>query len=493
MKKKISLMLAVTMIFAFSAQSVGAVNVIMNSSFVSFPDQEPVVENGTTLVPIRPIAEKLGLEILWDDPTDTVTLKKGEFFIELVIGSNKVKTSSGEKELLTAPKIINSRTMVPLRFIAEELGLTVVWNNELQRVVIVGEVDTTVKAPIVKDEKPNETDGENATEKVENAVTNTEKNTEETTEAEEADENTIFAEIHATNSTLMFEVPQDYLPEDTDDEESYAFRTLDAVDVQHLYNWEKVTECAAFATADTTEGIVYVVRALDPYEGEEYDISSMNEALPEKPERPQFPEIDFGLMTKEMELAITRQIFVDMGVDVPENLEELETEEIYSLLGFETAEEFTEQSRISMENADFSSVTGYDEYLAYQDEYRAYSEEIKEYNDKKSQINAVKEYAARKISSLYAKASDEEWTKLFNERLNFDPEVRYDGLEIIKINDKPVIHATVYAEDPDDEQGVYEYYEYREDDCIVTIYGGTLFGSEAGDDIAAALSTLTIM
>lgn len=147
MKKKLALILVLVMAFASVGQSVGAINVIMNSSFVEFPDQEPVIENGTTLVPIRPIAEKLGLEILWDDPTDTVTLKKDSFYIELVIGSTVAKTSSGEKTLLTAPKIINSRTMVPLRFIAEELGLTVSWNEEYQRVVIAGEVDTFV-APV---------------------------------------------------------------------------------------------------------------------------------------------------------------------------------------------------------------------------------------------------------------------------------------------------------------------------------------------------------
>lgn len=503
MKKKISLMLAVTMIVAFSAQSVGAVNVIMNSSFVSFPDQEPVIENGTTLVPIRPIAEKLGLEILWDDPSDTVTLKKGDFFIELVIGSSRAKTSSGEKELSQAPKIINSRTMVPLRFIAEELGLTVVWNNDLQRVIIVGEVDTTVKQPPAKvdDVATEDKDDRTGKETINPSVSDNGQVAENPTEEEETptDENTIFAQITSSDSIVSFEVPADFLPEDTDDEESYAFRTLDAVDVQHLYNWEKVSECASFATADANMGIVYVVRALDPYEGGEYDLSKLNQTveLPTAPERPSFPDIDVRQLAADLEKAMVLQMFVDMDVEVPENIDELDSDDIMAILGFDSKADFNEQMQQSMENTDFSAVAGYDEYIAYQEEYKIYAEEKAIYDEEVkallTEYNAVRDYASRNFATVYSKLSDEEWLTYFNSILNADPEVRYEGLEIIKINDKPVIHATIYAEDPDDEQGVYEYYEYRDKDSIVTIFGGTLFGSEAGEECIGALSSLSIM
>lgn len=496
MKKKISFILAAVVMLSFLGVNAGAVNVIMNSSFVNFPDQEPVIVNDTTLVPIRPIAEKLGLEILWDDPTDTVTLKKDNFYIEMVIGSTKVKTSAGEKDILTAPVIISSRTMVPLRFIAEELGLKVTWNGELQRVIIVGEVDTA-KMSLPKKEDVKAETGENVSEeKKENTPANTQE-VSEPTEEETAD-NTIFASVASSDSTLTIEIPADFLPEDTDDENGYAFRTLDAVDVQHLYDWEKVSECASYATSDANSGIVYVVRQTEPYEEKDCDLSKLNASveLPDPPERPQFPDIDLKQMAEDMEKAIVAQMFTDLNIEMPENVYELEDEEIMALLGFDNEEAFSEQMQMSMENTDFSVVAGYAEYLAYQEEYKAYSEEMKEYNDSMMkalmEISEVRSYAGRNFAKIYSQVSDEEWLKFFNSTLNSDPEVRYEGLEILKINDKPVIHATIYAEDPDDEQGVFEYYEYRDHSSIVTIFGGTLFGSEPGEDVVAALGNISI-
>ncbi len=502
MKKKLALILVLVMAFVSVGQSVGAINVIMNSSFVEFPDQEPVIENGTTLVPIRPIAEKLGLEISWDDPTDTVTLKKGDFYIELVIGSTVAKTSSGEKTLLTAPKIINSRTMVPLRFIAEELGLAVSWNDEYQRVVIAGEVDTFV-APLPPAED------KTVPGKAEDVVEPTEKATDETTTTEKpaedetvVDENVVFAQISAQSSMIMFEIPVDFLPEDTDSEESFAYRSLDAFDAQHTYNWEKVTDYQCFADGSSTSGILFVVQALDPYEGEQYDISNMNQDYPEPPtapERPQFPDLDWETMQYELERVLLEQVFIDMGVEIPEDLMELEDEAVLELLGFDSEETLSEQLQISMENADLSQVPGYDDYLTWQEENAVYREELTAYQEEYSvyleayaPIAATKTYAVRHFSALYTQASADEWATLFSTILNTDGEVRYEGVEVLEIDGKAIVHATIYAEDPDDEQGVYDYYEYRDGDSLVTIFGGTLFGGEPGEEVVGALSNMTI-
>lgn len=501
MKRKIALICVAVMLFTCIPKSVGAINVIMNSSFIKFPDQEPVIENGTTLVPIRPIAEKLGLEILWDDPTDTVTLKKDNFYIELVIGSTVAKTSSGEKTLLTAPKIINSRTMVPLRFIAEQLGLIVSWNEEYQRVVIAGEVDTFVE-PLPPQEEESTSDKTEAAATPNENATNEQIAEEAKEEEATADENTVFAEISAQSSTIMFEVPVDYLPEDTENDESFCFRSLDAIDAQHTYNWEKVIDCQSFADGTATTGILYVVQMRDPYTGEEYDISNMNQAFPEAPiapERPQFPNIDFNLMQYEMERVILEQLFTDLGVEIPENLMELEEQEVIELLGLESEEALSEQINLSMGNADLSQVPGYDEYINWQEEmsiYReeqaVYQEEYRAYLEECMPIAATKNYALRNFSTLYSKEKAEEWVTLFTTALNTDGEVRFEGVEILEIGGKAIVHATIYAEDPDDEQGVFDYYEYHDGDSLVTIFGGTLFGSEPGEDVIGALANLTI-
>ena len=480
MKKKLALICAMVMFIMSFAQSAGAINVIMNSSFVNFYDQEPVVVNGTTLVPIRTIAEMLGLEVTWDDPTDTVVLKKDNFYIELVIGSTVAKTSSGEKTLLTAPSIINSRTMVPLRFIAEELGLTVSWNDKYQRVVIAGQVDTTtVVVPEPKVEETTDINGDVVVEENNNVTEVDQIVTEEETEVVEE---VVLTTIEAQSSVVVLELPLTFYAEDPDAEESFAYRSLDAFDAQHKYDWENVVaRYESYVDESATNGIVFVVQEFQPYEGEEYDISIINDEYPERPENPVDMRELFGLAQEY----IKQRICEDREVEVPENLEEMTDEEFIAYLGFESQEEYNE----FMEGYDIREIMTelpeYQDYLIYQEEYNEYSLQV-------NTLNAARDYAARMFSSVYSNLSDEQWITFFTSYFNSDQEVRYEGVEILDVNEHKVIHATIYAEDPDDEQGVYEYYHYVDNDSLVTIFGGTLLGSEASPEAADCLANMNI-
>lgn len=498
MKKKIALICVLVLILSSIAQSVGAIDVILNSATVKFPDQEPVIENWVTLVPIRPIAEALELEIVWDDPTDTVTLKKDKFFIEMVIGSTTVKTSSGTKTLLTPPCIKNGRTMVPLRFIAEELGLTVSWNMDYLRVIIVGQVETQNIAPPPKEESTDVYDEKEIVEESSDVVEE-EIIVEEETEVVPTGE---LITIESGSSVISFEISDLYFPEDTELEESFAYRSLDGFDAQHTYNWEIVSRYESYTDESGTNGILFIVQDLEPYEGEEYDISSMNQDLPEAPERPQrpqWPDIDWQIMAEEMERVILEQVFIDLGIEIPEDLAEMEEEAIVELLGLESQEALQEQLQVSMENADLYQVPGYAEYEAYQEENVIYQEEMQIYNEENAiyreeynQIMAAKNYAIRNFQSLASQASDDDWITLFSAVLNTDPEVRYESIEIIDFDGKKIVHATIFAEDPDDEQGVYEYYRFIDGDTLVTIFGGSLFSGEAAPDVVEILSGMTI-
>lgn len=500
MKKKIALICATIMLIMSFAQSVGAINVIMNSSFLKFPDQEPVIKNDITLVPLRTVAEALGLEVTWDDPSDTVVLKKDNFFIELVIGSTTAKTPAGTKKLEVAPEIINSRTMVPLRFIAEELGLTVLWNQEYQRVIINGEVDTQT---IVKPPVEEATDIEAATDFSGEVSEGKDDITDEEREEEtEFVDNMAYTSIFAPSSSIMLEIPDTYLPENTDNEESFAFRSLDGFDAQHTYNWEIVSQYESYADAEAKSGILFIVQEMEPYQGEEYDVSSMNQDYPEPPERPEgpdWPDIDWQTMLYETERVCREQVFIDLEVEIPENLMEMEIDELLELLGLESEEAYNEQYDISSENADLSQVPGYDELLIYQEENEAYQEEMRFYNEEYrayqeeyNEISRVKNYAVRNFSTLASQASDDDWATLFSSMLNTDGEVRYESVEVLDFNGKKVVHAVIYAEDPDDEQGTYEYYRYQDGDTLVTIFGGTLFAGEPGGEISEILANMII-
>ncbi len=98
--------------------------------------QEPVIVDGRTMVPLRAIFEAMGAEVNWNGDTSTVTAVRGDTEISLTIGSNEIYVNGEAKELDTPAQIINERTMVPVRAVAESFGCEVDWNNDARRVYI---------------------------------------------------------------------------------------------------------------------------------------------------------------------------------------------------------------------------------------------------------------------------------------------------------------------------------------------------------------------
>jgi serine protease Do len=97
---------------------------------------EPVIESGTTLVPMRPIFEALGAEVSWDSLNNEVKAIKGNTTIILPVGK-KVAIINGYIHNLTVPsKIVNHYTLVPLRFISEAFGGEVDW-DEASKVITI--------------------------------------------------------------------------------------------------------------------------------------------------------------------------------------------------------------------------------------------------------------------------------------------------------------------------------------------------------------------
>lgn len=111
------------------------IRVMKDGMTLSF-DQVPFIENGRTMVPFRKIFEEMGAEVEWIGESRTVKATKGDTVIELQIGSTTAKVNGKEIALDVAPNIYNSRTMVPLRFISENMDAKVEWNANLRRVEI---------------------------------------------------------------------------------------------------------------------------------------------------------------------------------------------------------------------------------------------------------------------------------------------------------------------------------------------------------------------
>lgn len=99
-------------------------------------DAGPVIINDRTMVPFRAISEALGLEVNWVAQRQAVKVQGDNLAVEMIIGSQTAYVNGKAKTLDSAPIIISSRTMVPLRFIGETFGCTVQWNASTREVNI---------------------------------------------------------------------------------------------------------------------------------------------------------------------------------------------------------------------------------------------------------------------------------------------------------------------------------------------------------------------
>ena len=111
------------------------VKVVINGEKINF-DVQPTIIEGRTLVPLRAIFEALGATVDWNGDTQTVTSEKEGTTISLQIGSNKMYVNNSEKILDVAAKVINNRTLVPVRAISEAFGCNVEWDGETKTVII---------------------------------------------------------------------------------------------------------------------------------------------------------------------------------------------------------------------------------------------------------------------------------------------------------------------------------------------------------------------
>lgn len=135
MKKQI---LAVTAFLAaalFSVTAFGSISLTIDGQPLA-SDVPPTVVGGRTLVPVRAIFEGLGATVIWNDETKTVTAVKDFKDIVLVLNSKDAKVNGLAKTLDVPAQIINERTMVPARFVAESLDCSVIWDEATQTVAI---------------------------------------------------------------------------------------------------------------------------------------------------------------------------------------------------------------------------------------------------------------------------------------------------------------------------------------------------------------------
>ncbi|HIW57744.1 MAG TPA: copper amine oxidase N-terminal domain-containing protein [Firmicutes bacterium] len=130
----------------------GDTYVQLNDKILGF-SQPPVTENDRTLVPMRFLLEQMGAEVTWDDATQTATAtvpvtteeeiqtfglaeeKSVTFSVD-----NTMATVNGSAATMDVPaRLINDKTMVPLRFLSENLGFNVQWDEATRTAIVTTE------------------------------------------------------------------------------------------------------------------------------------------------------------------------------------------------------------------------------------------------------------------------------------------------------------------------------------------------------------------
>ncbi|PKM55290.1 MAG: hypothetical protein CVV00_04595 [Firmicutes bacterium HGW-Firmicutes-5] len=141
-------------------RSIPVENVFFKNRDVKF-DTPPVIKEGRTLIPVRAITEAMGATVTWNSEEKLVTIVKDDKTIVFDLLNNITYVNDVEATIDVPAGVMNNRTMVPLRFIAENLGLTVVWDEDTQTIEV--DEDNT-EDEVVEDTTEEDTTEEDTTE-----------------------------------------------------------------------------------------------------------------------------------------------------------------------------------------------------------------------------------------------------------------------------------------------------------------------------------------
>ena len=123
-----------------------AVKIYVNGEAMHF-DQPPVTQAGRVFVPLRGVFQALGASVVFSNGQIDAT-GDGRT-ISLTIGSTRATVDGRPSSLDAAPFLIGSRTMIPLRFVAQSLGASVNWDEADNSVVITSGAPAQRPAPSV--------------------------------------------------------------------------------------------------------------------------------------------------------------------------------------------------------------------------------------------------------------------------------------------------------------------------------------------------------
>jgi len=135
MKKFLSVFFVLAFILSMTSIVFAEIRVTLDGSPIAF-DVPPQTINDRTMVPLRAIFEALDANIYWNDNTQTVTATRDGHVVVMRVGDPVITVAGNNVTLDVPPQIVNDRTLVPARAVAESFGVNVDWNGETQTVIL---------------------------------------------------------------------------------------------------------------------------------------------------------------------------------------------------------------------------------------------------------------------------------------------------------------------------------------------------------------------
>ena len=99
-------------------------------------DVAPFIVDGTTMIPLRGLFEEMGATVSWNGDEEKIGVQSGDTELLFQIENTRVFVNGVRYGVIVAPRIVNSRTFIPLRFVSENLGYTVSWDGATQTITI---------------------------------------------------------------------------------------------------------------------------------------------------------------------------------------------------------------------------------------------------------------------------------------------------------------------------------------------------------------------
>lgn len=135
MKRFICLVVALFLILCLPVSAETPIKVTVDGKTLFF-DTNPINDRGRIIVPLRRIFEELDAEVSWDGETKTAISKKDATTVLVQIDNAEMHINDEIKILDVPAQLINDRTLVPTRAVAEAFGCDVSWDGNSQTVII---------------------------------------------------------------------------------------------------------------------------------------------------------------------------------------------------------------------------------------------------------------------------------------------------------------------------------------------------------------------